>query len=72
MYERSLAEVIEPGIQILPQSLLESVNELKTDEVIKAALGPIADEFIDLKTREWETYDAQVTQWELDQYLTFF
>ena len=72
MYERSLTEVIESGIQILPQSLWESVNELKTDEVIKSALGPIADEFIDLKIKEWETYDGQVTQWELDEYLTFF
>ncbi len=72
MYERSLNEVIESGIQILPQSLWESINELKSDEVLKTALGPIADEFIDLKIKEWETYDAQVTRWELDQYLTFF
>ena len=54
------------------QSLLESVNELKTDEVIKTALGPIADEFIDLKIKEWETYGGQVSQWEVDRYLTFF
>ena len=72
MYERSLAEVKEAGIQILPQSLLEAVNELKNDTVIKTALGPIADEFIDLKTKEWETYDGQVSRWETDHYLTFF
>jgi glutamine synthetase len=35
-------------------------------------LGVIADEFIELKSREWETYDGQVTAWEIDQYLTFF
>jgi len=72
MYERSLEEVLKSGISILPQSLLESINEFKTDEVLKEALGPIADEFIDLKTKEWETYDSQVTSWEVDQYLTFF
>lgn len=72
MYERTLAEVREDGIGILPQSLWEAVDELRGDDVVKAALGVIADEFIELKTREWETYDRQVTQWEVDEYLTFF
>ncbi len=72
MYERSLAEIEKAGIEILPQSLWEAVQELRRDEVIKGALGPIADEFIELKTREWETYDRQVTPWEIDTYLTFF
>ena len=44
----------------------------KRDEVIRGALGSIADEFIDLKTREWQTYDQQVTPWEVREYLTFF
>ena len=72
MYERSLAEVREQGIEILPQSLWEAIEELRRDEVIKGALGVIADEFIELKTKEWETYDGQVTQWEIDEYLTLF
>lgn len=72
MYERPLREVLESGTKILPQSLWEAVEELRHDDVIKASLGVIADEFIDLKTKEWETYDGQVTQWEIDEYLTFF
>ena len=72
MYERPLAEVREQGIKILPQSLWEAIEELRGDEVVKGALGGIADEFIELKTKEWETYDRQVTQWEVDEYLTFF
>jgi glutamine synthetase len=32
----------------------------------------IAEEFVDLKTREYGTYAGQVTPWEIDQYLTFF
>ena len=72
MYERPLAEILDEGIQILPQSLLEAVQELRSDQVVQDALGVIAPEFINLKTREWETYDAQVTQWEIDEYLTFF
>ena len=72
MYERPLADVREQGIAILPQSLCEAIEELRGDEVVKSALGMIADEFIELKTKEWEIYDGQVTQWEIDEYLTFF
>jgi glutamine synthetase len=72
MYERSLADVREQGIKILPQSLWEAIDELRGDEVIKSALGVIADEFIELKAKEWETYDGQVTPWEIGEYLTFF
>jgi len=72
LYERSLQEIREQGIEILPQSLWESINALREDDVIKNALGVAADEFIDLKIKEWETYDRQVTPWEIDEYLTFF
>lgn len=72
MYERPLNEVLDAGIRILPQSLWEAVQELRNDEVIRAALGVIADEFIELKIKEWETYDRQVTRWEIGEYLTFF
>ncbi len=72
MYERPLEEVLASGIKVLPQSLWEAICALRDDEVIRGALGVIADEFIELKTKEWETYDGQVTQWEVDQYLTSF
>ena len=72
LYEKPLQEIIKTGIEILPQSLKEAVHELKQDEVVRGALGPIAEEFIDLKFKEWETYDRQVTPWEVSEYLTFF
>lgn len=72
MYERPLSDLLEQGVGILPQSLFEAIQELRDDDVIKGALGAIADEFIELKTKEWETYDRQVTHWEIDEYLTFF
>ncbi len=72
LYEKPLTEILESGIQILPQSLWEAVQELRDDSVVQEGLGPIAGEFLDLKTQEWETYDTQVTQWEVDQYLTLF
>jgi glutamine synthetase len=72
LYELSLEQIAERGIRLLPQSLSEALDELSRDEVVKQGLGPIADEFIELKTREWQTYDRQVTPWEINQYLTFF
>ena len=72
MYERPLDEIRAQGIQILPQSLGEALDELRQDDVIKSALGVIANDFIDLKTREGETYGQQVTAWEIDEYLTCF
>lgn len=72
MYDKSLGEILNQGTEILPQSLLEALGELCQDELIQDALGVIAPEFIDLKTQESETYDAQVTRWEIDEYLTFF
>ena len=50
----------------------EAVEELERDDVVQAALGPIADEFIALKTQEWDEYGSQVSSWEIDKYLTFF
>jgi len=70
MYERSLAEITESGIKLLPQSLTESLGELRADNVVQSGLGAIASEFIELKTREWQTYHKQVSKWEVDQYLS--
>jgi glutamine synthetase len=72
LYELTLAQIAERGIKTLPQSLAEAISELKADPVVRTGLGVIADEFIELKSREWESYDRQVTPWEVNQYLTFF
>jgi glutamine synthetase len=47
------------------------ISAVPVVDVVKGALGVAADEFIDLKIKEWETYDRQVTPWEIDEYLTF-
>jgi glutamine synthetase len=72
LYDSSLAEIQARGIKFLPQSLKESLEELKQDPVVRGGLGALADEFIELKSREWESYDRQVSPWEVQQYLTFF
>ena len=70
MYELTLAQIRERGIAVLPQSLQEALQELRQDEAVQGGLGVIAPVFLDLKTKEWETYDRQVTPWEVQQYLT--
>ena len=72
MYERSATDIRSAGIQMLPQSLSEALEELRRDEVVQSALGPIAEEFIAMKAHEWVEYDGQVSRWEIDQYLTSF
>lgn len=72
MYERTFQEIQDAGVAVLPQSLREALDELAEDEVVLGALGEIAPEFLRVKRDEWETYDRQVTPWEIDQYLTFF
>ena len=70
LYQRTLADIRDSGIKLLPQSLNEAVEELRNDTVVKSALGVIADDFIDLKSREWQSYHKQVSAWEVEQYLT--
>lgn len=70
MYERTLAEIQASGVKLLPQSLSEALDELKQDAVVRGGMGPIAEEFLALKAKEWESYDRQVTPFEVEQYLT--
>jgi glutamine synthetase len=72
MYELGLDEIRRRGIRLLPQSLSEALGELRRDEMVRDSLGVIYDEFVDLKDAEWREYHRQVSQWELDRYLTLF
>jgi glutamine synthetase len=72
MYDFSLTELKEKGVRTLPQSLKEAITALDSDEVIKGALGGLADEFIDLKHMEWVEYMRHVSDWEVQRYLEFF
>ncbi len=60
----------EKGMILLPQNLMEAVQALEADEVVKQGLGPIADEYIRLKKAEWAEFMRHVTPWEIDRTLT--
>lgn len=72
LYALSPEELKAEGIEILPQNLHEALLALEKDEVIKTALGPVADEFLRLKHMEWVEYMRHVSDWEIKSYLEFF
>lgn len=57
-------------IDALPSNLHEAVKELRDSEFIRGVLGEqIAKRYADAKEAEWEAYRAQVTDWEIANYL---
>ncbi len=71
IYHMTKAERDELFIPSLPGSLEEAIEELKKDEVIKAALGPhILPKFIAAKEAECDSYRLTVTPWEIREYLS--
>ena len=72
LYSLGLEEIRRRGIRLLPQTLAESLAELKQDELVQESLGVIYDEFAEMKEAEWREYHRQVTQWEIQRYLTLF
>ncbi len=61
------------GIEAIPGTLIEAVYELEKDEFIQEALGRhVSRKYIRAKKQEWADYRAQVTEWEIGQYLNRF
>ncbi len=57
-------------IENLPGTLIDAVDELKKDSFILEVLGKhVAERYIAQKEKEWQQYRAQVTAWELEEYL---
>lgn len=58
------------GIKTLPSNLGEAVDAFEHSELMKNVLGDHIHSFlVDYKRKEWDDYQHQVTQWELDRYL---
>ncbi|MCG3191568.1 MAG: type I glutamate--ammonia ligase [Thermoanaerobaculia bacterium] len=57
-------------IEQLPANLLEALDCLEKDDVIKAALGEhMLGHFLEAKRAEWDTYISRVHPWEIEEYL---
>jgi glutamine synthetase len=71
IWEMSYRERRRLRIDDLPQDLNEACDALEKDDVVQAALGEhVAEHYLNAKRQEWREYVTQVSQWELDQYLT--
>ena len=67
------AELRELGVERLPGSLREALDHLRQDGLVREALGEhIYRHFLEAKEIEWEVYERQVNDWEVDQYLETF
>ena len=73
IYEMSTRELRNAGIESLPGTLYEALQEMNNDVVVKESLGAhIVDEFVTAKNIEWDRYRNCVTKWEIDTYLNAY
>jgi glutamine synthetase len=70
IYRLSEEERVQHSIPSLPGSLYEALEEMKTSEVAKKALGEhIYNEFLMAKQREWDEFRTYVSPWETEKYM---
>src|SRR5438093_8788583 len=70
LYNLSASERARLGIEQLPETLGEAIEELAGSELVLKALGEhIFTRYIDLKRAEWDDYRVEVSPWELNRYL---
>ena len=51
----------------------DALYELKKDELLRNVLGEhLFERYVDVKTKEWDEFKKQVTDWEIDTYLDIF
>src|SRR6476661_5780765 len=73
IYHLTEAESKELGIRSLPHDLSHALDALESDDVMRQALGEhIFTEYISLKREEWASYNEQVHDWEIRQYMDRF
>ena len=71
VYELSEEARINMGIEMLPGSLYEAMKAFKGDHTLHMALGEsLTDAFLKARQSEWDSFRMQVTDWELNRYLT--
>lgn len=71
IFAMSVDELTESGIENLPATLEDALDEFESDPFIKEALGEhIFEKYLAGKRKEWENYRTKISQWEIDEYLT--
>jgi len=59
------------GVEQLPESLGEAIELTAESELVLRTLGEhMFNRYVEIKRQEWDDYRVNVTQWELDRYLS--
>ncbi|MFW6456322.1 MAG: type I glutamate--ammonia ligase [Desulfohalobiaceae bacterium] len=70
IYDMQYEERLHHGIDTLPGSLYEALDEMSRSRMLQEALGShIFEKFIQNKRLEWHNYRIQVTDYEIQKYL---
>ena len=70
IFEMTESQRTELGIERLPSTLGEAIEEFEKDELVKSVLGKhITEKYLTQKKMEWAAYQAHVTDWEVSRYL---
>ena len=71
IFEMTPAELEAAGIATLPENLGAAIERFEHSAVMKEILGEhIHDFYVENKKAEWAEYLKNVSQWELDRYLS--
>ncbi len=72
MYLQPPEKIKEMGVDTLPRTLLEAVEDFAADPLSEQVCGTdLRDAFVEVKSQEWWDYHNTVSQWEYDRYLDF-
>lgn len=73
LQEMTPEEIETLGIERLPASLGDALDELEKDSLLREVLGEHAfRSYLRTKHSEWDAYNREVHQWEIDRYLSIY
>lgn len=71
IFEMTEEEREKAGIERIPENLYEALEYMKKDTFVREVLGNhIYNKYIEAKETEWDEYRKQVTEWEIQEYLS--
>lgn len=70
VYRMGVEERKNKGIEVLPSTLREALEEMKRDPISKEILGEAYEMYLKVKSKEWFEYNVMVHEWERRRYLT--
>ncbi len=72
LYALTKREIREYGIKRMPSNLMEAIEELENDELLRKSIGKEAiDMYIEMKKKEWRSYMTEVTNLDYKFYLSY-